>query len=85
MNKCRWQLLRFEFYYNRTVGLTLGFVFGRGTDAEEIPASVTALVEKRDAARKEKRFAESDRLRDELKALGWAVEDTADGRRIKRV
>ena len=36
-------------------------------------------------ARKEKRFAESDRLRDELKALGWAVEDTADGRRIKRI
>jgi cysteinyl-tRNA synthetase len=66
-------------------GQVLGFVFGRGADAEEVPASVLALVEKRDEARKEKRYAESDRLRDELKALGWAVEDTADGRRIKRV
>ncbi|MEY4723708.1 MAG: hypothetical protein RLZZ324_1221 [Candidatus Parcubacteria bacterium] len=65
-------------------GKALGFAFGRAAEESEIPGSVMALVEKRDEARKEKRFAESDRIRDELKAMGWAVEDTADGRRIKR-
>ncbi|MBI4458028.1 cysteine--tRNA ligase [Candidatus Uhrbacteria bacterium] len=66
----------------KEVGDILGFNFGSGS--EEVPASVNALIEKRDQARAEKRFAEADRLRDELKNLGWVVEDTADGRRIKR-
>jgi cysteinyl-tRNA synthetase len=37
------------------------------------------LLERRQAARAAKDFAEADRLRDELSALGWAVRDSADG------
>jgi cysteinyl-tRNA synthetase len=50
---------------------------------EEIPEEINAMVEARQQARKNKDFAESDRIRDELAAAGWIVEDTPNGSRIK--
>jgi hypothetical protein len=43
------------------------------------PADVTALAERRAAARATKDFAESDRLRDEIAEAGWVVRDGPDG------
>ncbi|MCA1711792.1 MAG: hypothetical protein LC789_09240 [Actinobacteria bacterium] len=40
---------------------------------------VVALAEQRAAARAAKDFGASDRLRDEIAALGWTVRDGADG------
>jgi cysteinyl-tRNA synthetase len=57
--------------------------FERQTANEEIPAEVAALAEARIAARQSKNWAESDRLRDELKRLGWEVRDGKDGQKIK--
>ncbi len=51
---------------------------------DEIPDEINAMVEARQQARKNKNFAESDRLRDELAAAGWIVEDTPAGSRVKR-
>ena len=48
-------------------------------ESAAIPAEVTALAEARAAARKAKNFAESDRLRDELTKLGYAVKDIPGG------
>jgi cysteinyl-tRNA synthetase len=42
-------------------------------------ARVETLVRERAAARKAKNFAESDRIRDELAAMGVAVKDSKDG------
>jgi cysteinyl-tRNA synthetase len=42
-------------------------------------AAAQALLEQRQAARAGRDFAEADRLRDELAALGWEVRDSADG------
>ena len=42
-------------------------------------AAARELLERRQAARAAKDFAEADRLRDELAALGWEVRDGADG------
>jgi cysteinyl-tRNA synthetase len=42
-------------------------------------AKVDALIEARTAARKAKNFAESDRIRDELAAMGVVLKDTKDG------
>ena len=47
--------------------------------AEAIPAEVVALAEERAQARKNKNWAESDRLRDAIKAAGYAVEDAPGG------
>ena len=46
------------------------------------PQEVPAVADARAAARVAKDFAASDRLRDELAALGWAVRDTAEGQQL---
>ncbi|MBV6400815.1 MAG: hypothetical protein CNIPEHKO_01109 [Anaerolineales bacterium] len=43
---------------------------------------VTALAEERLAARANKNWAESDRLRDKISALGWTVQDAKDGYKL---
>ncbi|MDO9193844.1 MAG: cysteine--tRNA ligase [Undibacterium sp.] len=50
-----------------------------------IPEEVTHLLEQRKLSRMNKNWAESDRLRDEIKGLGFEVEDTADGMKVKPV
>ena len=48
-------------------------------------AKVNAALERRTQAKKEKNYAEADRIRDELKALGVIIEDTAEGPKWKKV
>ncbi len=59
-------------------------LFGLGSlaEREEAPPEAVALGEQRQAARAAKDFAEADRLRDELLALGWEVRDEAGGFRL---
>ncbi len=49
------------------------------------PEGAQALLDERAAARARRDFAASDRLRDELAALGVAVEDTRDGQRWRLI
>ena len=53
-------------------------------ERDELPVSpeLVALVHQRQRARAEKNWAESDRLRDEIAALGWNVKDTKDGPKL---
>ena len=46
------------------------------------PQAVIALAEKRLDARATKNWSESDRLRDEISALGWTVQDGKDGYKL---
>jgi cysteinyl-tRNA synthetase len=48
-------------------------------------AKIEGLLKARDDARAARDWAASDRLRDELAALGVAVEDTRDGQRWRRI
>ncbi|MBN2045261.1 MAG: hypothetical protein JW757_09595 [Anaerolineales bacterium] len=43
---------------------------------------VVDLMNQRDTARLEKDWAQSDRLRDEIKAYGWQVNDTPEGQEL---
>lgn len=45
-------------------------------------AEVLALADRRQQARAGKNWAESDRLRDQIAALGWTVQDTKDGQKL---
>lgn len=65
----------------------LGGVLGllQKTADESIPAEVLALVDARTAARKDKNWAEADRIRDELTGLGYEVKDTPKGAQIKKI
>jgi len=49
------------------------------TGSSEAEAQINALVAERSEARKQKNWARSDELRDQLKALGVAIEDSKDG------
>ena len=53
-------------------------------EVADLPAGAADLLSQREAARANRDWAASDRLRDELAALGVAVEDTRDGQRWKR-
>jgi cysteinyl-tRNA synthetase len=60
-------------------------VLGIGTKAEaSAPAEVQALADERTAAKKAKDFKRADAIRDELKARGWVIEDTAKGPKLKK-
>lgn len=51
---------------------------------EDIPEEVRVLVEERKAARKAKDFAKADELRDKIGELGYIVEETRQGTKIKK-
>jgi cysteinyl-tRNA synthetase len=66
-------------YLDRVLGLDLVRDVGRPKVVAVLPAGALELLDARAEARTVKDFAASDRLRDELAALGVAVADTADG------
>ncbi|MCM1195246.1 MAG: cysteine--tRNA ligase, partial [Firmicutes bacterium] len=46
---------------------------------QEIPEDVKSMAELRLEARKQKNWAESDRLRDVIAYMGYDIKDTKDG------
>ena len=48
----------------------------------EAPAEVETLAAQRADARKRRDWAESDRLRDAIAALGWTVKDAPEGQKL---
>jgi cysteinyl-tRNA synthetase len=67
--------------FDRVLGLKLAE--NARSAGGEIPQEILDLVEQRQQARKSKDFAASDRIRDELAAKGWVIEDTPQGPRVK--
>jgi len=53
-------------------------------EEEEIPQVLQKLLHKREEARKQKNFALSDQLRDEILMNGYVIEDTKTGVRLKK-
>ncbi len=51
-------------------------------DVGPIPDDVRSLADQREAAREAKDFDQADRLREEIAAHGWEVQDVADGYRL---
>jgi cysteinyl-tRNA synthetase len=64
--------------FDRVLGLNLDQV----EKSEEMPPEVQRLVAERQKARQAKDWAASDRLRDEIQALGYIVQDTQEGPKI---
>lgn len=50
-----------------------------------ISEKVKLLIEKREKARKEKNYKEADKIREEIKKLGYQIEDSENGVKIKKV
>ena len=73
--------------FDRVLGLDLenSEKYLEETKKQEIPEEILKLVEQRRVARENKDWAESDRIRDELKEKGYIVKDTKDGAVIETI
>jgi cysteinyl-tRNA synthetase len=87
-----WEVLRGNLAAGTKKATLLDFdrVFGLGLalwspKSESIPESIAALAAARATARASRQWAEADRLRAEIQAAGWEMEDRADGYSLKRV
>jgi cysteinyl-tRNA synthetase len=54
-------------------------------DEQSVPQEVLQLAEERRIARRKKDYARGDEIRDKIAALGYAVEDTPSGPRVKKL
>jgi len=85
-----WELVRSDLspavkkgtllHFDQVLGLGLATWQPTETTA---PDAVLALVEARQLARKEKRWQDADRLRQEIQQAGYELEDTAQGPRVR--
>jgi len=76
---------RYEFEISALSRLmfALGFDLFVPTAKAEVPAAVTALADKRWAAKQAKDWAGADALRKELAAAGWSMLDGKDGYKLE--
>jgi cysteinyl-tRNA synthetase len=65
--------------FDKVLGLNLGV-----KEATEIPDEVMQLAKQRDELRKEKKWQESDRIRQEIFDKGYELEDTSSGPKITK-
>ena len=65
--------------FDKVLGLSLDKVTAPAPEKIEMPAEIAALAEARFAAKKEKNWAEADRIRNEIAEKGYVIKDTKDG------
>jgi cysteinyl-tRNA synthetase len=71
--------LRLLFEFDKVLGLNL-----EKEKKGEIPEEIEKLVEEREEARKKGDFKKADEIREKIKSMGYLVEDTKDGPKIKK-
>lgn len=67
------------------LGLDIDKYEPAGEDEDDLPENIVRIAQERKKARENKDWALSDKLRDELKALGYAVLDAKEGQSIKKI
>jgi cysteinyl-tRNA synthetase len=86
-----WQLIKDEKIANKEkYALLLGFdtVLGLGLDKikkEKIPKEILELVKKREEERQKKDWLKTDKIRVKIKQMGYLVEDTKQGPKVKKL
>jgi cysteinyl-tRNA synthetase len=53
-------------------------------EEQSVPETVLELVEARQLARRERRFQDADKIRNEIIALGYELEDVTNGTKVKK-
>ncbi len=66
--------------FDRVFGLNLSI-----PAKELVPKNIQALIKTYEEARKNKNWGESDRLRGEIKVLGWEVADIVEGTKVTKI
>lgn len=88
-----WDVIKEEKKSKDLANLLLEFDRVMGIKIEEkkeemsshIPEEIRELLEKRKNAREKKDWAESDRLRDDIKEKGYLVKDTKEGQELEKI
>lgn len=70
--------------FDKVLGLTLAESVTEQNNAGKIPIEVQRLLEERECLRHKKDWAGSDRIRESIRMLGFLVEDTTNGVKIKQ-
>ena len=70
--------------FDKVLGLSLDKVTAPAPEPIEVPEEIAALAEQRLAAKREKNWAEADRLRAVILEKGYVIKDTKDGYTIER-
>ena len=68
--------------FDKVLGLDLDKVKEKKV---EVSDDIQKLINERQKARENKNWSESDRLRDVIKALGYTLEDTAEGQKVDKI
>lgn len=86
-----WDVIKYPVKSKKLAELILDFDRVLGLDLKnyipeqnELPNNIVELINKRNVARAEKNWTESDRLRDELISLGYIVKDTKEGTQVSK-
>jgi cysteinyl-tRNA synthetase len=72
--------LRLLFEFDKVLGLNL-----EKEMEGKIPEEVKKLVEEREEARKKGDFKKADEIREKIKSMGYLVEDTKEGPKVKKI
>ena len=86
-----WEVIKFNKKSPEVAKILLKFdsVLGIEIDKEDtvinIPVEVLNLAKDRQQARKQKDWTESDRLRDEIKKLGFEIKDSKEGFELTKI
>ena len=67
----------------KSIDKVFGFIFKK--EKIRIPKNVQKLVEKREKLRKQKKWEEADRIRKEVEDLGYEIQDTPSGPKIRKL
>jgi cysteinyl-tRNA synthetase len=85
-----WQMLKDEkLGAKEKLELAYDFdkIFGLGlkeVHEKKAPESIMKLVKEREEARKKKDFKKGDKLREEIRKLGWEIKDTEEGQKLSK-
>jgi cysteinyl-tRNA synthetase len=74
------KILRTILDLDRILGLNLK----EEIKGEKVPKEILRMLEEREKLRKQKRFAEADAIREKIRELGWEVEDTPEGPKVRK-
>jgi cysteinyl-tRNA synthetase len=69
---------------NDILGLGLRHITGEESQHAEVPTEIQALVNNREQLRKAGNFGEADMVRQQIEALGYAIEDSPQGTQVKK-
>lgn len=71
--------------FGKALGLNFELVKNKEINTSDLPEEIQKLIADRKTAREQKNFAESDRLRETLLALGYAVTDSHSDQQVTKI